>query len=1036
MKTTLTTIRSCKLATLIAAATLCAAGPAAALNPRTRLEDFNHTIWTTRDGAPPGIQSMAQTPDGWLWLSTPAGLYRFDGVRFERFRPRGGDMPRQRVFGLAARANGDLYVSYMGGGVSVIHKNGELEQIAPLDSPNGIASTFAVDSDGSLWTAGPGGVHQYAKGKWRQAGPQAGLPATLARTVLMDQYGQLWVSTETELFVRRQPGARFDQVPFDGVNGRLTQSPDGRLWMAAADGVRLIPNPAAAANGAGKPRAAFFNQSESRVGGQFDRDGNLWSIGSPSGLSLMSAAAQRPDAVLDPAAQASGKLDQPWQMSSLVASGVLEDMEGNVWISTQAGLERFRENKIIPAHVPGANETFSMARGADDSVWMVDQVTATAWHFSGAAAPVADRRQAYRRVANDRDGALLLAGPRTIERRYQGQVTQIPLPRAPDGKEIDINVLGMLDDGAVLWVATAQFGMLGLVDGTWRPRSSFNLPPRLYVGAAAGKGQMWLTCPDGSIQFYDNGKLTPYDGSMVGFFTGIFTGADIVAGGEKGLAVLLNGSFRKLNAPHPEVLNGVSGMAVTAEGDRWFNGGKGLVRVRADDWRAAMARPDLPLRLELIDALEGYPGQAAVSSRLASILASADGKLWIMTTEGPVTLDPNQLRRNAVPPQTNIRHVSAGGKDYPPLPGLRLPPATQSLSVAFTAAALGKPERVAFQYQLAGVDAGWQDAGARREAYYTNVEPGAYTFKVRAMNEDGLAGTEETALRFNIAPTFQQTLWFKALCLFVGAGALYLLYIYRLRAATAKVAERLQVRMAERERIARTLHDTFLQNVQGIVLRLEGLSMELPGDSGARGKLASILEHADSTIVEGRDQVHELRSGHVGDVADSIQRATRLQQENNPGTALSLQVEGARAELQAQVAEEVCSIATEAVNNAFRHAHGSKIEVRLGFDTVAFTLTVTDNGKGMPPPAQEGQDGQAGHEAEDGRSVKHWGLLGMRERAGRIGGKLDIDGNANGGTRVKLSVPAALAYTGARRRWPRWLAIRTARNATRPSPPG
>lgn len=1003
------------------------ATPAAALDPGVLLQDYNHTVWTVKDGAPTAIQSLAQTPDGWLWLSTATGLYRFDGVRFERFRPRNRELPRQRIYAIGAEASGGLLVGFFGGGIAAIDRHGDLALLADMDERSSVAASFARDRDGSLWTVSETGVHHQEGGKWRKAGKQDGLPETPARAVLLDQYRQLWISTPAGLFVRRTAGAPFEMAAAAGAvsiagaghGGNLSLSPDGRLWLAEATALRAVPN-AAPAGGAAQalPRPAWFNQAESRRSGQFDRDGNLWSASCPDGLCIVRGASGRreADAVLDIANAPAERAGRPWQAGPPMVNALLEDREGNVWIATHSGLERFRDNKVLRTSVPGAHGGFSMARSGDGDagVWMADPRTATAWQFGGAegaaAAPVAHREQPWLHAANASDGALLLAGLRHIERRHKGTVSRIPYPPGPDGKAMDLHVQGMLDDGAVLWAAFTELGFWGYADGRWLPRSKFNFPPRIYVGTAAGKGQMWLVCADGSIQLYDNGKLTRYDGQAAGYFTGVFVvaapgapaGGDALASGDKGLLVLLNGRFRKLAAADPEALSSITGAAATPDGDRWLNGAKGLVHVRAADWRAALASPDLPLRYELLSALDGYPGQASINFRLPTILNDGHGKLWIMTTEGPATLAPQRLRRNGVAPVPYMGRISAGGAEYSAAPGLRLPPGSNSFSIEFAAPSLAQPERVQVQYQLQGVDAGWQDAAARRTAYYTNVGPGAYRFRVRAVNEDGASSGQEAGAAFEIAPTFTQTAWFKALCGLAGAALLYALYRLRLRTETAKVAERLRVRMSERERIARTLHDTVLQSVQALMLRLQSVAAELPGGSGARTRLLAILDLAERTVADGRDQVHELRSGQLGDaqqIAEAIQRATRLQREHHPGVAFSVAADGtavARA-LQPQAAEELCAIAIEAVNNAFSHAQGSRIAVRMACGADGVELTVADDGKGMGAARRPGDS-------------LHWGLIGMRERAGRIGARFDIGGADRAGTRVRVQVPAALAY--------------------------
>jgi signal transduction histidine kinase/ligand-binding sensor domain-containing protein len=984
-------------------------GTASALNPAIRLEDYNHASWTATDGAPAEIRALAQTPDGWLWIGAPTGLFRFDGVRFERYPiPTGGEVARRRITELRADINGDLWISYSVGGLSVLRKNGKLDDISALDSPVGNVMTLATDSDGSTWIAGSLGLHHYAHGRLRKLGAGQGLPVEAANGVLLDQYGQLWTINPHGVYRLDRASGKFEQIVAYRGDAGLIQSPDGRLWMADRRQVQAVPLALSVPAGVRPlPRSAWFNPAESRWSGVFDRDGNLWTPHCPQALCLIAGAGAAENTLLVPGRDATDRQDPRARTAHLVYNTVMEDREGNVWVTSQGALERFRENRLIPVRLPQSNGLFSMAGDTEGGVWATNMITRTAWRVSAGAPPVAYEGGPVAVVANDGDGALLLAGARAIERRYHGQVSTIALPPGADGKPADLDVLGLQDDRKVLWMASPQTGLRGYLDGSWQPRSAFSLPPRIFLAAAGRKpGERWQATGDATIVFNDNGALATYDARIIGLATSISVNEDIVAGGDAGLAIFQGQRFRAIKASRPEVLQNISGMAVTADGDRWFNGGKGVVHVRSADWRAAVASPDALLRYELLDLLDGYPGQAMLRNRLPSVYADRAGQLWFMASGGIVRLSPSQIRRNAIAPDAQILRIQVGEASYDAgvhAQALRLAPGSSNLSIHFTAPMLGKPEAIRFQYQLSGINDGWQEAGARRSVDYTNVGAGSYTFRVRAYNEDGLQSRQDALLTFEIAPTFVQTIWFKALCALAAAGLLYLLYLYRLRVETGRVAERMHARMAERERIARTLHDTFLQSVQAMLLRLDVVAATLPDDSEARRKLGPILDQANQTLVEGRDQVHELRTGRVDDVESAAREAGRQLHEEHPATTCGVTVSGARLKLRIAVAEEACEIVREAMRNAFRHAGAASVEVHLAYRRDQFVLTVSDNGGGMDAGAHGKQ--------------RHYGLVGMRERAARAGGKLEIADAPGGGVRVVFSAPARVAYAGGGKRW-------------------
>ncbi|HEY1152191.1 MAG TPA: two-component regulator propeller domain-containing protein [Pseudoduganella sp.] len=965
---------------------------AACAAPLPRFADYHHTSWTTQDGAPTEIKAMAQTPDGWLWLATPTGLYRFDGVRFSRYVLTSKAYALARLYELVARPNGELWIGDMVGGLFVLRPDGKLEDVSPdgdLGGSTGGVHTIAFARDDSVWIATPTGLFRRAGGKWTKIGEEAGIPPGYISGVICDQYGRIWVASPAGVFRFDAGSGRFVSLGMANVDGRLIMSPDGRVWLSERDRLRRVPDQPP---GGLLPRPAYFNQSEARAFSQFDRAGNLWAATGHQGAVLVAADTLKPELRLQDSA--ADRLDQRWQLSSLTVNGVLEDREGNLWMATQSGLDRFRRKRLIRPDIPEGSGMYTMASGDGGRVWIADPEAKRAWRL-GPDGEV-EGSEATGLVANDRDGGLLLVWPREIERRYRGKVSRITLPPGRDGKPVDLDLVGVLDDGKVLWIASLQTGLMGYVNGEWLPRSRFNLPDKIFLSTRGGPGQLWLACGDGSLVLYDDGKLTRYDAAMIGVATVLRAGAEVLAAGAKGVAVLQEGRLRPLVTADPEVLLNVSGIDVTADGDYWLNGGKGIVHVRAADWQAAMRDPARPLRYELLDSADGYPGRAMLDNRLPSIFKAPNGRLWFMTTGGVVHLDPGRLERNAVVPHVQIEGLNAGSIQFSPRAPVTLPAGVQGFQVQYTSTSLRKPEGVQFRYQLEGADAGWQEGAGQRAVHYNNLEPGTYRFRVAAANEDGVPGEREATLAVTVTPTLTQSMWFRVLAVLAAAGLLYLVYRYRLRVATARVEERMQVRLAERERIARALHDTFLQSLQAIVLRVHTVATELPAGGAARRKLEQLLDYADKTLELGRDQVQELRNGPQGGLAQVLEETGRALAEHSPGSMFALTVEGLSRPLLPQAEEEACNIAQEAVRNAFNHAGPCAVTLLLCFGPEQLLIEVADDGAGFIPVPKEGR----------------WGLVGMRERAERIGASLDIDSAPGAGTRVTLRVPAQQAYPG------------------------
>jgi signal transduction histidine kinase len=358
--------------------------------------------------------------------------------------------------------------------------------------------------------------------------------------------------------------------------------------------------------------------------------------------------------------------------------------------------------------------------------------------------------------------------------------------------------------------------------------------------------------------------------------------------------------------------------------------------------------------------------------------------------------------------------VRANDRQSGSLENLVLPPRTSDLQIDYTALSLAAPERVRFRYRLVGVDKDWQDAGTRREAFYTRLGPGEYHFRVIACNNDGVWNEEGAHLDFNIAPAWYQTTWFYTLCAVAFLALLWTVYQLRLHQLQRQFNIKLEERVGERTRIARELHDTLLQSFQGLLMRFQAVSNEL--DEGEpKQELDEAIDQAARAITEGRDAVQGLRSSVVenNDLAAAIGNLGKeLAAVDSQPPEFTMQVEGAQRGLHPILRDEVYRVAGEALRNAFRHADARRIEVEIHYDERQFWLRVRDDGKGMDPTLLVG-NGRAGH----------FGLRGMRERAERVGAKLTLWSELESGTEVELRIPAAQAYTrvrAPRRRW--WLA--------------
>jgi signal transduction histidine kinase len=324
---------------------------------------------------------------------------------------------------------------------------------------------------------------------------------------------------------------------------------------------------------------------------------------------------------------------------------------------------------------------------------------------------------------------------------------------------------------------------------------------------------------------------------------------------------------------------------------------------------------------------------------------------------------------------------------------------TRDLHIGDTSPSFLIPQKVKFRYRLDGHDLDWQDADTRRQAFYTDLGPGKYRFRVIACNNDGVWNEAGAAVEFSILPTFYQTTWFLALCIASTLTVLYLLYLLRLRQVAQHVRGRMETRLAERERIARDLHDTLLQGVQGLILKVHAGLRQIPTEVPGRQTIEKALDYGDQVVAEGRDRVRDLRStAGLSDLSLAFQRVADEMRQDSSASVKTV-VEGTKRELHPVVLEESYSIGREALVNALSHSEGQHVEVGIIYDPKQFRLRVRDDGRGIEPKI-----------LEKGSREGHWGLQGMRERAEKIGGQLEFWSRPGTGTEVELTVPAKTAY--------------------------
>jgi ligand-binding sensor domain-containing protein len=970
------------------------------------IRQMYHTSWTIREGAPSGITSIAQTTDGYLWLGTEDGLFRFDGITFERYQSSsGGDLISGPIADVDATPDGGLWVGYHFGGASFL-KEGRIKNYTSADGLSaGSIGTFANDMQGNVWAATSYGIEHLVGSRWSPIGSAWDDPYDHPDTIFLDRQGTLWASTRKGLLFLPRGQANFHSASsFVAENADIQQAPNGVIWMAASnDSVRAIT----ALDGKLTPNGPAIHISSDGI--LFDSKGALWITTIGQGLLRVPS----PDRLLEDRT-APQRFSEKDGLTSDFSFKAIEDREGSIWVATTKGLDQLRTSALTPVNLPQGATYISMVSDAAGRLTIGSDTVMRV--IDGNARPVVGAPAHIECAYRDPSGAIWLGGQNGLWRVSGKQFISYPLPAGLNAAGHNVQAMTM-DRSGSLWVSFVRNGVFRLVKKSWT--RSGNMPGLPQIPAITEltdtMGRIWFGYSGSRLALLDGTRISTFgakDGLDVGDVTAIYEHkGQIWIGGEAGLEFLAQGRFRQLDLTNKEPLKGVSGIVVAANEDLWLNETSGVVHIAADEVKRAQANSQYRVQYEFLNYLDGLVSPPEGLRPLPTALQAADGRIYFATRGSVVWLDPSHLHRNAVPPPVSIQSIIADGKQHRDISDLHLPPDTGTIEINYAALSLLIPQRVRFRYKLDGVDPDWQEAGSRRRAVYSRLPPGNYTFRVIACNNDGVWNETGARFLFTIPPSFVEGLWFKAFCAVAAVGLLWGLYLIRLRQVTGQVRARAYERLVERERIARNLHDTFFQSIQGLLLRVQTGTSKLRSDEPARAILEDALRQSDRVMLEGRELVLDLRTcAEYSDLRDLLVAAGNELQKTYPAKFKTI-VNGEPQPLSPIVLEEAYRLGREALSNAFRHANAQTIETELNYDPNELRIRVRDDGIGIDSTV-----------LNDGHRAGHWGLPGMRERAEKMGARFEVWSRLNSGTEVQLRIPAATAYQSKGRKvLPRWL---------------
>jgi PAS domain S-box-containing protein len=740
---------------------------ALALNPSLDINQYAHRAWTIREGFFKSmIFSIAQTRDGYLWLGTEFGLLRFDGVRALEWTPAGSErLPKSRITHLLTGRDGTLWIGTRAGLAS--WDGAKLTRHREFDAT--VILTILEDHEGTIWVGGgrlPGhtGLLCRIRAGNTQCYGQDGSPGPVS-SLYEDAEQNLWAGAGNALWLWKPGPPKRYPMPAAEIDV-LLQGDDGKLLMGTSDGIQQLTN------GKAVPYR-IDGLATARTNVLFrDRDGGLWMGTANHGL----------------VHRHQGRTDVFSRLDGLSADELLsafEDREGSIWVATYEGLDRFRESPVVTVSSRQglANDAVSSVLAAKDgSVWLAGRNGLDRWNNGQVRTfrktdglPASSTQSLF-----EDDGGWTWVSTTGGPARYEGG-RFVPVREVP-GSEVH----AFAGDSDHLWLAGAD--LLHLIDG--RPVGQYHWTSlgQRGIGSVLAwdheRGGLWLGFVTGGVAYFQDGQIrtvyTSADGLGEGPVEDLRLDADgtLWAATDGGLSVIKHGHIATLTSNNGLPCDSVYWQMETDDHSNWLYTPCGLVRIPHGELDAWMVNAKHTIQTTVFDGSDGVRLHAVpYSNNTPHVAKSLDGKLWFVAGAGVSVIDPRHLPINKLPPPVHIEQIIA---DHKVASSPHLPPLSHDLEIDYTALSFVAPEKNRFKYKLEGYDRSWQEAGNRRQAFYTNLPPRQYRFRVMASNNSGVWNEAGDSLEFSIAPAYYQTNWFRALLAATGLALMGAAYQFRI----------------------------------------------------------------------------------------------------------------------------------------------------------------------------------------------------------------------------------------------------------------
>jgi ligand-binding sensor domain-containing protein/signal transduction histidine kinase len=957
-----------------------------ALSSRRELSQFAHQAWSTENGLPQNtVHAIVQTADGYIWVATEEGLARFDGISFTVFEKDNTPQLRSSdIRALMQDSKGALWIGTTDGLVQLFA--GKFSAFTTQEGlPGNNIQSLSLDHNGNLWVATTSGLAQYRDGTFANFVTQPALPTSSVQTVFEDREGTLWIGTPYGLS-RFKDGKLVNYVVPEGAANNsvvsINEDKDGRLWFGTLDGLTCLE----------QGRSRTYKTQDGLPSNRIisllpDREGSLW-IGTANGLVRLAGdkfTSFKPGSGL----------------SSNIILSMLEDREGSLWVGTESGgLSLLKDTKFTTysaADGLAGDLVKSVYEDQQGGLWIGTNGAGLSLFKDGKFTTYTTKDGLSSNVVlalfGDQLGNLWAGTPDGLSRFNKGKFTTYT---SADGLSNDFVRSVYADREGNLWVGT-RGGLTKLRDGNFKTFTTLDGLPNDFVGAIHedANGSLWIGTLGGLSKFKDD-RFTTYttkDGLSSDTVLSLYedsSGTLWIGTNGGGLNRLKDGKFEVFTTTAGLPDDVVYRVLDDQRGSLWLASGKGIFRVEKkvlDDFASGKAKV---ITFTTYGTADGMATRECSGGGHPSAWRGRDGKLWFSTIKGVAMIDPGDIKINEQPPPVVIDQVRIDNESITPGQRIELPPGKSRFDFYYSALSFIAPEKVSFRYRLENFDPDWVDPGTRRSASYTNLPPGNYRFRVIARNNDGVWNQTGAVLDLRLRPYFYQTYWFYALCVLALALLVWLAYRFRVKQMESQFAAVL----AERNRIAREIHDNLAQELLGVSVQLEVLARTMPATEAATSQLNRIRMLVRHGIAEARRYVWDLRSQALENndlptaLADTARRLTA-----DSEVEAKVEVNGTFRPLGELVETNLLRIGQEAINNAVKHAEARRILINLQFESRRVRLSVQDNGRGFDEKRREVASGS------------HFGLTGMRERAEQIGGTFAIHTGNGSGTEVVIDVP-------------------------------